>query len=473
METPARLTGPTSGSLRRVLIVILAAWTIVLQGCGQRQRPIRVSIPAAPPAPLALTCSIQPSEVTAGEPITAAAIAGNFIPGDPLAYDWSASGAKVTANGNSATIDTTTAAPGSYSVTAHVRDPKVSVSGEATCSAAFTVKALAPKNPPTVSCTANPNFIKPGERSTLTCLCTSPDGAPTSIAQWSTSSGRIIGSGNTVLLDPEDSREFRMGVNALCTDARGLTSSGLVAVLFNSPGATVEEPAPDMAAPPPPPPPPQILATGREFLLSGDKEKPGYGLYSYLLWYNPPAPQDRDRFLTIITAFMELSTVSLQEGDVLVPDSEGHLAKPAETIPKPNLNIAYLPLNAIPPQSPTADWILDHYDTSRARILVDRVNRGYKSGPYIVSTLAPLNSTLARDSHFLFQDLSARVVPPEVAAQWIAQFQNQASSPDFSKPDQVTKFVLHLRTTVADLAIRIPEAQKGVAAWIQWISPKK
>ena len=123
METPARLTGQTSASLRRVLISILAAWTIVLQGCEQHQRPIRVIVPPAPPAPSALTCSIEPGQVTLGEPITATATASNFNPDDPLAYDWSASGATVTANGNVATIDTTTTVPGTYSVTAHVRDP--------------------------------------------------------------------------------------------------------------------------------------------------------------------------------------------------------------------------------------------------------------------------------------------------------------------------------------------------------------
>jgi hypothetical protein len=467
METPARLTGQTSALLRRVLISILAAWTIVLQGCEQHQRPIRVIVPPAPPAPSALTCSIEPGQVTLGEPITATATASNFNPDDPLAYDWSASGATVTANGNVATIDTTTTAPGTYSVTAHVRDPRDSAKSDATCTAVFTVKAFLPKNPPTISCTADRPIIRAQDQSNLTCICTSPDDLPTSI-QWSTSSGRIIGSGNTVSLSPENAQNPNVTVSALCTDARGLTASGSVTVPVESPSTTV-----GFAPPPPPPPPPQIRATGREFLLSGDKEKPGYGLYSYLLWYNPPAPQDRDRFLNIITAFMQLTTVSLQEGDVLVKDSEGHLTKPAETIPKANLNIAYVPLNDSPPQSPTADWILDHYDTTRARILIDRLNRRYKSGPYIVSTLAPLNAPLPRDSHFLFQNMSARVVPPEVAAKWIAKFQDQASSQDFSKPDKVTDFVISLRTTVAELAIQIPEVQKGVATWIQWIPPKK
>lgn len=426
-------------------------------------------IPPAPPAPSALACSIQPSEVIAGEPITATASASNFNPDHLLTYDWSASGAKVAGNGISATIDTTNAAPGSYSVTAHVTDPKAGVGSEATCTANFTVKAMPPKNPPTVSCTAHPRLVEPDGRSTLTCNCTGPDGVPATVSQWSTSSGSIIGSGNTVLLDLKDSRKYEVSVSAVCTDARGLTSSGTVSVLVDLPGATMAEPPP--MEQPAPPPPPQIEATGREFLLSGDKEKPGYGLYSYLLWHDPPAAPDRDRFLTIISAFMQLTKVSIQEGDVLVANSEGPLTKPAETIAKANLNIAYLPLNASPPESPTADWILDHYDTNRAQILLGRVNRRYKSGPYIVSTLTPLNAPLPQDSHFLFQDLSARVVPPEVAAKWIAKFQDQASSQDFSKSDKVTDFILTLRTTVAALAIDIPNAQKGVATWIQWISP--
>ena len=65
-----------------------------------------------------------------------------------------ATAAQVTGKDTTATIDTTNAAPGSYTVTAHVTDPKAKKANEASCSANYTMKPLPPKNPPTMSFSA-------------------------------------------------------------------------------------------------------------------------------------------------------------------------------------------------------------------------------------------------------------------------------------------------------------------------------
>src|SRR5579871_1245618 len=52
------------------------------------------------------SCSVQPTEVMVGEPITATATANGFNPKHTLTYQWSANGGKIAGNNNTASIDT-------------------------------------------------------------------------------------------------------------------------------------------------------------------------------------------------------------------------------------------------------------------------------------------------------------------------------------------------------------------------------
>src|SRR5208282_6688168 len=105
----------------------------------------------APAVTPAASCSVQPTEVMVGEPITATVTASNFNPKHTVAYAWSGNGGQVTGKDTAASIDTTNAAPGNYTVTAHAADPKMKSGNEASCSASYTIKPLPPKNPPTMS----------------------------------------------------------------------------------------------------------------------------------------------------------------------------------------------------------------------------------------------------------------------------------------------------------------------------------
>ena len=112
-------------------------------------------------APAAAACSLQPTEVMVGEPITATVNATNFNPKHTLVYNWSSNGGKITGNNTTAAIDTNGVAGGSYTVTARVSDPKAKSGGEASCTSNYTVKEV-PKNPPTMSCSANPTSVQTG-----------------------------------------------------------------------------------------------------------------------------------------------------------------------------------------------------------------------------------------------------------------------------------------------------------------------
>ncbi|HEY6339810.1 MAG TPA: OmpA family protein [Candidatus Sulfotelmatobacter sp.] len=201
----------------------------------------------APAVAPAAACSVQPAEVMVGEPITATVAASNFNPKHTgLTYAWSANGGAVTGKDTTATIDTTNVAPGSYAVTAHVTDSKSKNNNVASCSANFTVKPLPPKNPPTMSCSANPSSVQIPGSATITCNCTSPDGVSVSVSNWSASSGSLSGSGNMATLSTSGASAGTVTVSASCSDTRGLTGQASTQLMVENP--------------PPPPPNPEVKA---------------------------------------------------------------------------------------------------------------------------------------------------------------------------------------------------------------------
>ncbi len=185
----------------------------------------------------------QPTEVMVGEPVTATANGTNFNPKHTLKYDWSTTCGKINGNGTTASIDTNGATAGRCTVTVHISDPKRRRNGDATATANFTVKEP-PKNPPTMSCTANPTTVQVGATVALTCTCSSPDNVPVTISGWTASAGNISGNGGNATLDTTGAPAGSVSVSATCTDQRGLSTPTTTQV-------TVEAaPPPAPAAPP-------------------------------------------------------------------------------------------------------------------------------------------------------------------------------------------------------------------------------
>jgi hypothetical protein len=189
---------------------------------------------AEPVAPTA-ACTVQPTEVMVGEPISANVAASNFNPKHTVAYSWSGTGGQVTGKDTTAAIDTTNAAPGSYAVTAHVTDAKAKTNGEASCSANYTIKPLPPKNPPTMSLSASPASVAAGKDVSLTANCTSPDSVPVSVASWTSTGGSVSGSGNSATLSTTGAAPGSVTVSATCTDSRGLTGQASTQVAVENP----------------------------------------------------------------------------------------------------------------------------------------------------------------------------------------------------------------------------------------------
>ncbi len=199
---------------------------------------------AEPVTPTA-ACTVQPSEVLVGEPITATVAPSNFNPKHTVTYSWAGNGGTVTGKDTAASIDTANATPGTYKITAHVTDPKAKKNGEATCSADYTIKPLPPKNPPTMSLSASPSDVVSGGSVSLSANCTSPDSVPVSVSNWTSTAGAVSGSGSSASLSTAGVPAGSATVSATCTDSRGLSTQASTQV-------TVENP-------PPPPVNPEMV----------------------------------------------------------------------------------------------------------------------------------------------------------------------------------------------------------------------
>ncbi len=192
------------------------------------------------PVPPTASCSVAPTEIWAGDPVTANLTPQNFNPKHTLTFQWSSSGAKVSGNGSTGNVDTTGLAPGSYTVTGTATDPKEKKNNTASCNGSFTVKQ---PHPPVASCSASPDSVQAGQASTVTVNASSPDNFPLTYA-WSTTAGRLSGTGASATLDTNGAAQgSAITTTATVTDSRGLstTCNATVNVQAPPPPVTVNE----------------------------------------------------------------------------------------------------------------------------------------------------------------------------------------------------------------------------------------
>jgi len=179
-----------------------------------------------PPVPPSASCSVQPTEVWSGDPVTATVSTQYFNPKHTLTYKWASNGGKISGTGTSASVDTTGLAPGSYTVTATATDEKEKKNNVASCNASFAVKQ---PQPPQVSCSANPTTIAIGEPATITMMATDPQGWPMTYS-WSATGGQLSGTGTTATLTATNADAGNtITVTGTASDARANLSSSCTA----------------------------------------------------------------------------------------------------------------------------------------------------------------------------------------------------------------------------------------------------
>ena len=208
---------------------------------------------SVPPA-VTVACAASPASVFPGDPVTVTATAGQLDPKLSAVYSWTGSG--VTGNGATATVATGSLAPGSYTVNCGVKEGKLGKEGlkpweTANASASFAVKAF---EPPTISCSASPGTITPGDKAVITAVGVSPQNRPLTYT-YTVSAGTINGSDTTANFDSTGAPSGAITATCTVSDDKNQTATANVPLTIATP-------------PPPAPPAEQTRLEGRLALHS-------------------------------------------------------------------------------------------------------------------------------------------------------------------------------------------------------------
>jgi len=187
-----------------------------------------------PPPLVQLGCTVQPANAFPGDPITVAATASNLNPKKKATYSWTTSGGQITGKDDSATVTTAGLATGDYTVSGHVSEG-VAPGQQANCTASFRIHAY---DPPTISCSANPSTVMPGDPSTITAIASSPQNRSLTYS-YSASSGQIAGNTPTATLITTGAPPGAVNVTCTVVDDLGKTATASTSVTISTPPAPV------------------------------------------------------------------------------------------------------------------------------------------------------------------------------------------------------------------------------------------
>ena len=202
----------------------------------------------APPPQLTVACAVNPTNVFPGDPVTATSTPGSEAPKENVVATISGDGINGAQTGTTATVNTGNLTPGTHTVKCDAKEGKPGKEGvkpwqNATESTAtFTVKEF---EPPTISCSANPTTLKPGDSSTITATSMSPQNRPLSYSYTATS-GSVSGSGTTATYNSAGAPASSVDITCNVSDDKGHSASSTAKITI--------------VAPPPPPEPPPALA---------------------------------------------------------------------------------------------------------------------------------------------------------------------------------------------------------------------
>lgn len=303
-------------------------------------------------------------------------------------------------------------------------------------------------------CFAEQPAIVEGETVSLQAWASMPTGQPVSTAigyEWEVDAGRIETQAaatrwdlSTVKVEPQAARR-RVTATVRATQVGRTEMRCAVEVFIGKKEATIPDRGSTQG---------ESLLSARHFLLPGQSEAAGYGLYSYLLFSAPPKDEEeKTRYLKTIEASLSV-----------LQDVDDYLSRHVR--PK-NLNITYIPLKETPNRGKSAaEWaanVLGVYDYATAQILLSRVERAHQEGPYLLSVLAPLSEP--GPTH-LWENLTG--VVPELAWDWIKFFTYLAAQQRSWSDESLQRFGLTLRNLIAVGGKVTPNAMKALQTAIEF-----
>ncbi len=292
---------------------------------------------------------------------------------------------------------------------------------------------------PAVICSLDPPLLASGETATAKVLADVPDRSAVHY-EWSATGGGFaenLAAGSTVgwIAPSGGQRSYELTVVA----RRGEQVIGSCKVSVTVEATVRSSPSA----------PSQGFQTEGSILLQGVSERPGYGLYSYLLLASPPEGDGAARVHALLQTYLD---------EILaVKGLEGYFKSS-------QLNVTYLPLQQAMEEQLTVDSVLDHYDYARAKLLLSKIPGSHTTGSYILSSLSPLTAAASVQGSYLLEDLSA--VPASAIPFWVQQFLSQTAQQRFWEAKTLDGVALRLRTAIAIAAEGLPDVRKAVTSWI-------
>jgi len=219
----------------------LSARSIVLQNAVQTPPPAEPLISTlnqydknrAANRPPVAACSANPIQVISGSSDTVLVRAEASDPdNDPLTYTWTATGGTIDGTGPEVHWNPAGVELGAYTVTARVDDGR---GGTANCTAEIQVSPR-PNTPPTISCSASPTSVHPGDRVHIIATASDADNDPLTFT-WQSNGGHIVGSGAEVDLDTAGLAPSGYTVSGHVDDGRGGTADCRVEITVEAPPA--------------------------------------------------------------------------------------------------------------------------------------------------------------------------------------------------------------------------------------------
>lgn len=303
-------------------------------------------------------------------------------------------------------------------------------------------------------CLTEQPAIVEGESATLQAWASTQDGRPISTPisyEWEVDAGRIEAQAattrwdlSTVKVEAQDARRKVIATVKATQPGRSEVSCK-VEVFIGRKEATI----PDRGTRG------ENLLSARHFLLPGNTEAPGYGLYSYVLFSSPPKDEEeKARYLKTIEASL-----------LVLQDVDDYLSRHIR--PK-SLNVTYIPLKETPNiGKSTAEWaanVLAAYDYAAAQILLSKVQRAHQDGPYLLSVLAPLSEPGMPAN--LWENLTG--VVPELAWNWVKFFTYLAAQQRSWSDESLQLFGLRLRNLIAVGGKVTPSVMKALQTAIEF-----
>lgn len=183
---------------------------------------------------MSVACTASPAAVFAGDPVTLTATAEGLNPKLHQVYTWSGDG--VTGNGTTAAVATLALAPGAYTVHCGVKEGKTGQEGlkpwqAAASSATFTVRAF---EPPTVSCSATPSNLKPGESAQVAARGVSPQNRPLTY-RYAATAGAVSGDGASATFNSSGAPTGSTSITCTVSDDKGQTATANTSVTILAP----------------------------------------------------------------------------------------------------------------------------------------------------------------------------------------------------------------------------------------------